>query len=313
MRIVIVSFLTIFGLLLLAGNDSGPDTGYRVLLVGDSWSDFMWQDRALSERFAAEGRADALEKGDVTAISGSTAAEWATPSFLTLITDELIAHPTIHLVQLTIGGNDFLAGQSGGGWFVTMTPEEEELLLDRVTGDTLTVIQHIQTLDPGIDIVLSYYDYPNFEDSLSGPLALFCGPTYDDMGAPDTRVLNDALARFADRAEAMAAGLSGVEMVRHEGLMQNHFGFPGQGIPPGQIQPPGDPGLPSPTAAMRFGGFDCIHINNEGNDVIALNLWQNYYAEKLCLTVEMVFERLPQWPRVYTIEELVRFWDQRCN
>ena len=51
----------------------------RVLLVGDSWADFMWINRTLRDVFADNGRADIVEEGAVTAISGSTAAEWAQP------------------------------------------------------------------------------------------------------------------------------------------------------------------------------------------------------------------------------------------
>ena len=82
------------------------ETTPRVLLVGDSWAQFMWFDRSLRDVFAANGRPDIVEVGAVTAQGGTTAAEWTDPAMLQMITDELQANPTIDVVQLTIGGND---------------------------------------------------------------------------------------------------------------------------------------------------------------------------------------------------------------
>jgi hypothetical protein len=147
---------------------------FRVLLVGDSWAELMWFNQSLRTVFAEEGHPEILEKGDVTALGGTTAAEWTTPSFLQLITDELDANPTLEVVQLTLGGNDFLAGQPGGGWY---------------------------------------------------------------QGMPDA------------------------------------------GIDPGDLPPPGDVTLPSPPEAM-FLGADCFHLNTEGYEHLARNLWDGYYASR---------------------------------
>jgi len=138
----------------------------RVLLVGDSWADFMWINRTLQNVFADNGRPDIAEQGGATAISGSTAAEWAQPSMLQLITDELNARPTVDVVQLTVGGNDFLAGQSEGGWYVGMPQQDLDALYDQILTDSATVIDHILAHDPEIEIVLSLYDYVNFIGSI---------------------------------------------------------------------------------------------------------------------------------------------------
>ena len=89
----------------------------------------MWGNRTLRDVFADNGRADVVEEGATTAISGSTAAEWSQPGFLQLITDALDTTHTIDTVQLTIGGNDFLAGQSGGGWHTGISQQD----LDNLT------------------------------------------------------------------------------------------------------------------------------------------------------------------------------------
>ncbi len=307
LRLLIVLIFPAFAVNLTAG-----DPEFRVLLVGDSWAEFMWDDRSLRTVFADEGHPDILEKGDVTAISGSTAADWATPASRQLITDELLANPTIDLVQLTMGGNDFLAGISGGGWFVGMPPEDEQALFDRVAGDIQTVIDHILDLDADIHIVLSFYDYPNFQESLSGLLGFFCTDLWEDLGEPTPEQINLAQVSFLDRAEQLADTIPQVSLVRHLGFMQHHFGYPSLGIPPGALDPPGDVTLPSPPEAMRFLGNDCFHLGSIGHSVLARNLWDHFYVDILCITDQQFLDSLPGWPATRHVGDLVALLDRLC-
>ena len=100
------------GLLLLGvgGGARAQDPTVRILLVGDSWPGFMWAERSLRTALNAAGLGTYEEKGDVTAIGGSRASDWAQPAWLQLITDEIGANPTIDIVHLSIGGNDILGG-----------------------------------------------------------------------------------------------------------------------------------------------------------------------------------------------------------
>lgn len=251
----------------------------RVLLVGDSWSEFMWLDRSLRDGFAANGRPDIVEEGAVTAISGSTAAEWSEAGMLQLISDELAQNPTIDTVQLTLGGNDFLAGQPGGGWWTGISAVEEEALFDQIIADAATVMDFILALDPDLEIVVSLYDYTNFVESLGGILGFLCNPTFNDLGQPTPLEINAAGGRLQDRVDTLIASRPRVVGVRHYGLMQFTFGFPDEGIPPGQLLPPGDLSRPSPIEAMRLGA-DCFHVSSAGNDVLVQNLWDSYYDQR---------------------------------
>ncbi len=251
----------------------------RVLLVGDSWSEFMWFDGSLRNVFAANGRPDIVEEGGETAISGSTAAEWSQPAMLQLIADELAAHPTIDTVQLTLGGNDFLAGQPGGGWWTGISAAGEEALFDQIVADATTVVDFILAQDPELEIVISLYDYTNFVESLSGILGFLCNPTWDDLGEPTPLEINAAGGRLQDRVDTLIASRQRLFGVRHYGLMQFVYGFPDDGIPPGQLLPPGDLNRPSPIEAMRLGA-DCFHLSADGNEVLAQNLWDQYYDRR---------------------------------
>ena len=61
---------------------AGEGGTYRVLVVGDSWADLMFQNQTLRTIFATNGHADVLERGEQTVTSGSTAADWTSPANL---------------------------------------------------------------------------------------------------------------------------------------------------------------------------------------------------------------------------------------
>lgn len=272
-------FCLLLGLVLAATSASAQTP--RVLLVGDSWAEFMWEAESLRDMFDAHGHGDLEERGAVTAISGSEAHEWATtPSMLQSIADELSAYPTIDIVQITLGGNDFINDDDGGGWYVGM-PDPGALYVSIAT-DVATVVDYVLGLDPDLRVVLSAYDYPNYVNSLSGfPCALYCCEQNSAMGQPTPSQINAAIVQMVALLEALPEGRPRLEVVGHWGLMQYLYGFPSAvpPIPPGSILPPGDLDLPSPPQAMLslFGTPDCIHLSDTGYDAVAENLWWSYY------------------------------------
>lgn len=254
---------------LLCFNASAAD---RVLLVGDSWAFFQWIDDSHDVIFDANGYADIDVVGGTTTIAGSTARDWAMPSELQKITDALSNHPEVDTVQLTIGGNDFL-----GRWQADMTPSEVDDLIATVTGDLQIVVDHILDASPTVHIILSFYDYPNFVDTLTGLSGLICEPKWQDMAMPTPFEINATGALF-EQSYLQATAHPRVDHVSHFGLMQNAYGFPGMGISPGDIALPGDLNLPSPLESMRDVGFrDCFHLEPEGYDLMVQRLFDHYY------------------------------------
>lgn len=287
------------------------EESYRVLLVGDSWSEFFWLNGSLGDVFTSHGHSDILEKGDATTIAGSTAAEWVQTSQLQLIADELAANPTIDIVQLTMGGNDFLAGMADGGWYVGISAEDEEALVQRILGDIQVVVDFILNLNPNYTILLSFYDYPNFEDSLSGLLSFSCLGFYNDLNQPTTLELNQAFRAFNQRLGELADQSSRIALVDHTGLMQFAFGFPGDGILPETIIPPGNLNLPSPIEAM-FLGADCIHLSQNGYLLVAQNLWENFYKDQFCVSQITLAEQLGTWPAIQNTFGLTDLVNRQC-
>ncbi len=250
----------------------------RVLVVGDSWAEAVWATRSLSWAFARFGHGDKVEVGDTTAFAGSTAAEWATPAWLAMIDAALQAHPTVDLVHLQIGGNDFL-----GGWSLHLTQAQEDALFQQIENDVTTVVGHVLAWDPGLQVVLVGYDYPNFEElRLSDP---YYAALWQLMGRPTPVQLNDAMLRMSARLARWAAGQSRVHFINHWGLMQHSHGYASLGIPPWTLPRPGnepqgwrpfaggDPSLPSPPEAL----FDAIHLDLKGYRTLTVSCTRWFY------------------------------------
>jgi lysophospholipase L1-like esterase len=244
-----------------------------VLIVGDSWARLMYTTDALVEVLTANGHPEITVYGDSTTEDGTTAADWASPSRLQLLTDTLNAHPEIAAVVIFVGGNDLLAGQSGGGWYVGMDPAAEQALFDGIEQDTAAMIDHLLGLNPALKIALSSYDYPNFVETLQLPAAFLCVPLWQDLGEPTPLQINGH-ARILDQGRTViAASRPQVTPVTSWGLMQYLYGYPSMGIPPGALPPPGDPSLPSPPESLRL-GIDCFHLAPAGYAAIAERLWR---------------------------------------
>lgn len=277
-------FLGGFVLLLLAGSAQALPGG--VLLVGDSWADQQWMDQSHEMVFDTLGFGQVPVFGATTVESGSTAAEWASPAKLQQISDALAAEPDIDIVQLTVGGNDFL-----DAWRADMDPAAEAALRAQIRTDLDTITSHILDVRPDIEILLSFYDYPNFVDTLGGLIGtLFCAPLWNDMAQPSALELNSAAAQVEQANAELARAHPRIFLVTHFGQMQSAFGFPDDGIPPGQIQPPGDPSLPSPTAALRSDGADCFHLRAEGYDVLVTNQFEGYFETRFDVIFRTSFQ-----------------------
>ena len=239
----------------------------RVLVVGDSWAEQQYDDGIHETIFSINGFADVNVAGDSTVESGTEAAEWATIAELQKIEFELDSNPAIDTVQLTVGGNDFL-----NNWSINMTSQQEMALQQQIQTDITTIVDFILAYDDSIEVILSFYDYPNFVDTLGGLSGLVCSPLLQDLGSPTTSSLNNAIIHFESIYAKIASENPRVYHVSHLGLMQNFYNG---------ITLPGDISLPSPASAMRehppFGSLDCFHLNPISYEVLVQNLFDNYF------------------------------------
>jgi lysophospholipase L1-like esterase len=243
------------GILLLLFGTAGAASAAtaRILLVGDSWAQQAWAARAYQTALVSQGLGQWEEKGDVTAIGGTTAAQWATAPFLQLITDELTANPQIDIVHLSIGGNDFLGAPPGADILV---------LAAQILADSQTVVDHILSIRPNARVSHASYDYIpagfNAEQGLLIQLLI-------DQAALTHRsfVLNNL------------------------GVLHHVFGYPGEFLPGQTPLPGGYPDyVPLQGGDPLFPGHpdnfdDAIHPNDASYVVLAEHAIDEFYAEWL--------------------------------
>ncbi|MFO0947275.1 MAG: hypothetical protein U1D30_15255 [Planctomycetota bacterium] len=139
----------------------------RVVTIGDSWA-WLVAANAPGTAPAAPGFGNSL--GSVLAgygvsvyngsFGGGTAAQHAAD--LQGITDRINANPDAEIVYLSSGGNDLLLGLLGGGFYIG-NPNNASVYAS-IANNVNTIVNHILSLKPDIQVVIAGYDYPNFWD-----------------------------------------------------------------------------------------------------------------------------------------------------
>lgn len=233
---------------------SGEAQTPRILVVGDSWTPAMVPH--IQTVLNGLGLGEYTVEGHLTARGGTTARQWASPTYLAYITQELTNHPTIDIVHLSMGGNDYLGT-------LPDTPEEVAALWDRVFDDIDTVVAHILTMRPTARVALCSYDYVSDAD------------------------YNYALGEFARVAIDRTTGNPNYFLINNLGLMHYTYGYPGE-FGPGETPCPGsypdydpvmggDPSLPGPPQALA----DEIHLTWQAYLVLARRCVNEFYADWL--------------------------------
>lgn len=268
----------------------------RLLLAGDSWAQYMWDDGTHNELFDRFGHAEkrAVSRslgsdpgpgytGPEYAISGSEARQWANtasyPWIANMVAD-LQANPSIDRVLLSIGGNDVLAGKSGGGWYKQMdldVPGSEAALFNAIHNHTLQIIDAALAVRPGLRVIVSSYDYPNFNTGFLC-FAYACPKRRDLSRDPDGALITDAelngmIVKVEQDRIAWTNGHARSDFDDGVGLMHYFYGDgvaapltlprPGQVPPDYNPFPGGNPQRPSIRSNFR-NSADPIHLDVEG-------------------------------------------------
>lgn len=299
----------------------------RIAVAGDSWAQYMYDDGVFNKVLRAYGHTDkvaisqtyesviACFGGDPTstdyAVSGSEAREWADEinyTYLQALINALNANTLVDIVILSIGGNDILAGKSGGGWYKDMDLDvagSEQALFDRITDDTQYIMDQVWLrVRPDIRFIISGYDYPNF--NVGGFCDQYACPKRRDLSRdPDNDLITDA---------EINAMMLGVEEIRHTvadanplifydnsiGLTHHFYGFDdvgNGGAAAGSLPAPlgispynfgGDPANPIDRDNFRLvevlcfftADADPIHLDGETYEYKAKNLMDNILFEE---------------------------------
>lgn len=266
--------LVILGLLVgVSGTADSP----RILIVGDSWAAGTLGFKAFEQVLAKHDVEGVEVVGATTALGGSRADQWASnhKGKLEALRLALEEHPTIGIVHISIGGNDFLRAAMEEG-VVTAAPEARRAVWERIWGDIETLLETIRAIRPGIHILLNDYDYLN-PDLMTKTY----GMTFPEDVTAET--LNRALLECAEFKRAKAEESKRCDYIQHFGVLQHYYGIPPQcekgalplpGLPPDYTPfAGGDPSLPNSTDAMPDG----VHPMPDGYVHIVERCYQAFY------------------------------------
>jgi hypothetical protein len=233
----------------------------RILVIGDSWAAPFAPELQLV--LHENGRTD-FTVDDTPFIGQSW--QMRTPEQLTAISAWLDERPDVSIVQITIGGNDWL----GSGWtpFQAGTAAETNMIAGIIKNVEI-VVDHILSLRPGIQILWSSYDFPR-------PV---------NIGKPPE--VNAFIVRMTEQMEQFAMTRPNLSVVNLNGALQLAFGFDGvqrTAYDPGVVIPPGDNSLPDPGYPSPFAPFlpnDAWHLKSEGYKALAQVQYDEFYAPLL--------------------------------
>ncbi len=275
--------LTVSLLLLSLSALASPTDVPRILLVGDSWPGFLQIfrcfDTVIQEYPDLAGYG---QRGHQTTLVGVRASEFNTPEFMDVVLQELNTYPTIDIVHLSLGGNDFVMDID---WTPSTPQQEVQAFIDMVNTHVETIIDQILAVRPNIRVALCSYD---------------CGD--HEMGDATPAQMNALWLQFEQSRLAMAQRKDRVFYVHNLGLMQYHYGIPQADppIPPYTVpypggypdydpMPGGDPNYNSPLEALMD---DDLHLTLPGYDILAKRCIDEFYHT--WLTWPAVLEVLPQ-------------------
>ncbi len=271
----------------------------RILLVGDSWPGFMQLFRNFEFSFNDyPALAGIGQRGSQTTEVGIRAREFNTPKYLDRVRQELLAYPTIDVVHLSLGGNDFVYDSN---WTPSLPPDQLASFMDGVNANTEAVIDYILSIRPNIRVAVCGYDFGNHQ--------MGSGATIQQSNAVWAQFEYSRLERFGRGHKARTV------YVHNLGLMQYYYGIPlaTPPIAPGTVPfpggvgqdyapfPGGNPSYNSPLEALMD---QDMHLTMLGYDLLAHRCIDEFYGTWLAYPA--VLEILPLSTAPLTPQEQFR-------
>jgi len=262
----------------------------RVLLVGDSWAQFMLTDGTIDDGLKIIGHSDKkFVSNYFIAENGSQTDDFLAQDKQDEIQNLINDNPNIDIVHLSIGGNDVM-----GDWKVSMTPSETDAIEQAVADRLAQIVDFLKTTRNGMNIFWAGYAYPNFEEVINDYFLPSQHPfysTWEDMEEPTFIQINTILNEFSDSVAAYADTEPALSFVRAQGILQHVYGQNQDlGVAPGGSYPAFDaplplgyPEYPSPMTTMRpYGIFtDCFHLSTSAYLTMFKYQAEKYYHKKL--------------------------------
>ncbi len=261
----------------------------KILVLGDSWAFFSWQGDSYNENCNRFGFTDMEAISNSTlSVNGSKASNFFTDApRVQELRDVLGNNPSIEFIHFSLGGNDLL-----GSYHTSNSSSQNSIDYQTLMVDIRAGLDTIFSINPNLKVLISGYDYPNFEETILSFPVPSQHPFYDkwtNMGQPTAAQLNQGLldisALFTDSCNVW----NNVSFVNNLGLMQNTYGqptnltvAPGGSYAAGSLTvPQGLPNYPSPVTSLQFNGLDSFHLSNSGFEQFIKRHFKEYYWNAL--------------------------------
>ena len=244
----------------------------RILILGDSWAMSITRENrdgfpapdVFDELLAANGLGAFETEGARTAWSGRKASDWAKPEHLEEIKAVLEANPSIDMVHLILGGNDFLQAVHDAT-FQQKTAAERSAVWNAVNHNIGRVVDGCLGVRDSLRVVIAGYDYLDYRAAETFWRQSFHGA--------DVATLNGWFRELGEGTAAVAKARPRCEYLENWGQLQYWFGTPPKGVP----LPGGDPSAPMPPGISPDG----IHPNREAHEKLLQHAIDTYYGEWL--------------------------------
>lgn len=150
----------------------------RIQIIGDSWAEFIWEFPSFVWKFAPflgallpksnplqtalneAGFSRCLATGHTTAVGGTRSYQWLEPQNLQKITTALNAKPSIDIVHLSIGGNDFLE----------CATLNQPIPIEKILSNVSQVVDHILGVRENLRICFASYTYAYVKPAFIGSI-----------------------------------------------------------------------------------------------------------------------------------------------
>lgn len=283
------ALLNLIVLIISVGATAKPKNLPELIVAGDSWANFLCDDRGYQKTFDNLKVLDLKEHGDCksTSKNGLEAGEWLQSEQHQKLLGKLHEGSIIKFVHLSIGGNDLIAR-----WKVYMTSAQEIELFERNYGLIKTIVDSLLVKNPFIKIIISGYDFPRF--TTDHPIAEF-RRALENMGNPSPFEINSALIRYHQylirRLLSHEDYQKRIFAIHHLGMQHYFDGIQDAGVGAGQTLHPdeisslilpetvgGDAQYMSNEKSLKkwFAGiYDAFHLGEKGNKRLAEHVYRN--------------------------------------
>ena len=257
----------------------------RVMLVGDSWANFMWTYKSLTDALDQNGFADVKDNGNLTAIISMQAETWDSDGWIDLLKARVKQMKDADIFVIFIGGNDVIWKWRRDKPASILLPYADEML-----SHADDIIREILKIRPEAQFVIGSYDYPNFAETMEDVNNPY-RDQWESFGYAPPSMLNDALIYFETYREQYYKnqGNPQIHYINNIGVVQYYGGYPTPSLyepyatfPPKSVPLPyGDKRYPShPNYMGNYVGLvkDAFHLNGVGYRFIANNMIRNYIS-----------------------------------